>query len=194
MKKSFPLAIGIAALFSFGELIAACTSSSMIPEPAFGSDAGASDATTFADGAPIADAAIPPSDSGSPDSGGPTPIVDSGPFDAGPKPLINGCFSFTDNTASGVASLDWGFNIESDVNHCSKIAVGQSVTWTGDFVTHPLGPYDDTQAGGVPTNGDPIVLPASPGGSVTINFPTAGTYGYWCMVHQTMMMGAIQVQ
>ena len=78
---------------------------------------------------------------------------------------------------------------------CSKIKAGQSVTWTGNFSTHPLGPFDDSVDGGVPSNSSPVTSGSASGqGSVTITFPTPGTYGYWCTHHKTAMMGAIVVE
>jgi plastocyanin len=108
--------------------------------------------------------------------------------------LINGCTSLTDNTAAGVAApgLNWGLTVSADVNRCSKIKVGQSVSWTGDFGQHPLAPHDST---GGSTANSPITNGSTTGqGTVTIAFPTAGTYGYWCTVHQTAMMGEIVVE
>ncbi|HEX7663240.1 MAG TPA: plastocyanin/azurin family copper-binding protein, partial [Polyangiaceae bacterium] len=107
--------------------------------------------------------------------------------------LINGCTSFADNTASGVSNLAWGFGIMSDPNHCAHIKAGQTVKWTGDFTSHPLAAHDDrADAGGGSPN--PITSGATSGSSsVTITFPNPGVYGYWCTVHQTMMMGAIVV-
>jgi plastocyanin len=58
------------------------------------------------------------------------------------------------------------------------------VTWSGDFTVHPLGPF-----GGDTPN--PITS-AGATGSVTIAFPTAGTFGYHCQVH-AQLNGAILV-
>jgi hypothetical protein len=197
------LVLGVVIVLGGAEALNACTNSSF--DDGVVSDGGeGNDATLFGPDAngtdsgpsPIVDAGDAGVDSGSiVDSG--NPIVDSGPppppFDAGPPPIINGCQSFADNTASGVASLDWSFNIENDPNHCALIRPGQSVSWVGDFTTHPLGPYDDRLDGG--TTGSPINIGSASGNTtVTINFPTPGIYGYWCQVHMRMMMGAIEVQ
>jgi plastocyanin len=66
------------------------------------------------------------------------------------------------------------------------IAAGQSVTWNWISGTHSI-ESDDT----------PAAFDASPllsAGQYTVPFPTAGTYGYHCGVHGTMMTGTIVVQ
>jgi plastocyanin len=98
---------------------------------------------------------------------------------------IGGCTTFVDHTADPTVALTWGFSITSQADHCSKIKVGSKVTWTGDFGTHPLASKDGD-------SGNPITSSGVNGGSVEIDFPTAGTFGYTCTVH-SQMIGAIEV-
>ena len=201
MTKS-AFALGLAAALAAAEMLNACSGDDSLvsdvdagADATFGSDAAHDSGSAPADagsdsGATLLDSGV---DAGS-DSG--IVVVDSGPFipfDAGPPIVLNGCRVFADDTASGVASLDWGFNIEDDPNHCAMIRPGQSVSWVGDVTFHPLVPYDSRDDGGVA--GSPITIGSATGPStITIQFPNPGLYGYWCMVHQTMMMGAIDVE
>jgi plastocyanin len=92
---------------------------------------------------------------------------------------VNGCSTFADQTASGGA-ITWDFTVTPK---CVKVKVGQSVTWTGDFATHPLAGF----------NGDtPNPIVTGSGGTSKITFPTAGTFGFHCQVHPSML-GAVQV-
>jgi plastocyanin len=116
------------------------------------------------------------------DSGG------GGSDDAGPAAL-NGCTSYADQTAGTEVDLTWGFTITTDPNHCSKIKAGTKVKWTGDFGTHPLGDFGGDTPNPIATT---TVDDAGTSTSITVTFPNAGTFGYHCMVHASMM-GAIEV-
>ena len=77
-----------------------------------------------------------------------------------------------------------------------SIGVGQSVTFTGAFASHPLNPgvAPSVTSGDPSSTPNPITLTNS-GTSATFTFPTAGTYGMYCGIHQGLgMYGAIQVQ
>jgi len=80
------------------------------------------------------------------------------------------------------SDIDWTFAVNP---RCVQIKVGQTVTWTGTFATHPL----------LADEGDkpnPISSADTSGPSATVTFPTAGTYGFKCQVHASMM-GAVLV-
>lgn len=99
--------------------------------------------------------------------------------DAGGGGSVNGCTTYADQTAAGGA-ITWDFTVAPK---CVKVKVGQTVTWTGDFATHPLAPF----------NGDasnPIVIGTA--GTSKITFPVAGTFGFHCLNHPSML-GAVQV-
>jgi plastocyanin len=112
-------------------------------------------------------------DSGSSDAAADTgAAVDSG------TPL-NGCTTFVDHTdAADARTLTWGLSIASSADRCMKIKVGQSVTWNGNFSTHPL--HDDGGDVPNPING----AGTSPAGPIA--FPIAGSFGYICGVHASM--------
>ena len=68
--------------------------------------------------------------------------------------------------------------------HGVKIAAGQTVTWASS-TTHPL-----IAMGG--DSGTPIPTTATTT-AASVTFPNAGTFGFWCNVHTSLMEGAIQV-
>jgi plastocyanin len=76
---------------------------------------------------------------------------------------------------------------------CLKVPAGTSVTFSGDFATHPLAP---SAMRGDPTN-NPIVN-MSNGTTASFTFPTPGFYAYLCNFHGsddgTSMSGVIWVQ
>jgi plastocyanin len=93
------------------------------------------------------------------------------------------CPSYVDHTAAGASrTLSWVLSLSSNPDRCMKIQVGQTVTWSGSFSTHPL-----LNDGGDSPN--PIAGHDATG---NVTFTAAGTYGYICGVHATMT-GAIQV-
>jgi plastocyanin len=99
--------------------------------------------------------------------------------------VVQGCQpnQYVDRTAPGaVRQLTWDFGVNTDPAHCMQVRTGQTVLWVGDFSTHPLGvPDNDTS--------NPIFFHNN--GSVTFN--AAGTFGYECKAHPTIMFGAIKV-
>jgi plastocyanin len=105
-------------------------------------------------------------------------------------PQLNGCTTYVDHTADKEVDLQWDFGIGQKPDHCSKIKAGSAVKWTGIFASHPL----DAHGGDTPNPIANAGANADGGASVTITFPTAGTFGYWCDVHMTAMQGAIIVE
>jgi hypothetical protein len=89
---------------------------------------------------------------------------------------------YFDRSASGASrTLDWGFSIISAPERCLKVQQGQSVTWSGDLETHPLGANGGDQ---------PNPIAASQSGVVTFN--KTGTFGFICLSHSSMR-GAVFV-
>jgi hypothetical protein len=127
-------------------------------------------------------------DSGGTDSGG---GGDSGGgSDAGSDApaALNGCTGFLDRTAPSAArDITWSLAVGTDPTRCMRIKAGQSVTWTGSFVSHPLAAQGGATPNPITSSGD------DGGGSVTIAFPTAGDYGYVCTIHASMT-GVIKVE
>jgi plastocyanin len=56
------------------------------------------------------------------------------------------------------------------------------VTWNGTFADHPLTP-----------DGTGPIVTTSTGTTASFTFATAGSFGFHCAVHPTMMLGAIFV-
>ncbi len=96
-----------------------------------------------------------------------------------PPASVDGCGSSDFVPAN---QIDWTFAVSP---RCVEIQAGQSVTWTGDFVTHPL----EADQGDAP---NPIASANLAGPSATVTFPKAGTFGYKCTVHSSMI-GAVLV-
>jgi plastocyanin len=77
---------------------------------------------------------------------------------------------------------------------CLKVSAGATVTFSGDFSSHPLMP--SAKRGTL--TGNPITS-TSTGTSTDFTFPTPGFYGYFCAVHDpndtgNFMSGIIWVQ
>ncbi|MBK6460288.1 MAG: hypothetical protein IPF92_04670 [Myxococcales bacterium] len=119
------------------------------------------------------------------DGGGGGDAATDAATDAPPSPpVVNGCTSFVDATAVA-AGITWDLAVGGAPGRCLKIKVGQSVTWAGNFTSHPL-----KASGG--TTPSPIVNGQQGDTDVTIQFDAAGVYGYVCEFHGSMT-GAIQV-
>ena len=97
-----------------------------------------------------------------------------------PPASLNGCSAYVDRTADAAGrEITWDFPVSSTPEACLKIKVGQSVTWKGDFVLHPLA----SKGGDSPS---PITNVA------TTKFEKAGLFGWVCTAHPRMQ-GVVQV-
>jgi plastocyanin len=98
-----------------------------------------------------------------------------------------GCASFTDATATD-ADRTIHFQDYSYTPQCLMIRSGQTVTFSGDFIRHPLTP-----------SCGPELLLAYRDTAPTASFilQAAGIYGYYCLDHGNpqgdVMSGAIEV-
>jgi plastocyanin len=110
--------------------------------------------------------------------------------------MVNGCDPTTavDKTASATTSVAFGNSLMYDPA-CIRIKVGSSVSWSGNFVEHPLvgGTINVTTM--TPDSTSPIKLTMGmDAGSVTFAFPNAGNFPYYCTIHGTVgMKGAVFV-
>jgi plastocyanin len=108
--------------------------------------------------------------------------------------LINGCTRATavDRTGPGA---DRTIQITSDVYtpRCSRIRVGQSVTWRGSLDEHPLAPGIVRSNMVITQPGSPIMM-TSTGISTTVTFTGEGDWGFWCPNHPPDMSGAVFVE
>ena len=82
------------------------------------------------------------------------------------------------------AHADTGGSVDSGGTK-DVVTETEMVTWNVDFTDHPLG-----ASGGDTPN--PITTTAS-GTTVSFTFPNAGTFGFHCLAHPTIMFGAVQV-
>ena len=109
--------------------------------------------------------------------------------------MLNGCVSATavDKTASATTNVAFSNIVYEPA--CIRIKAGSSVTWSGDFVQHPLegGTINGTVK--TPDPASPIKLTmGADAGSVTFAFPNAGDFPYYCTIHGTVgMKGAVFV-
>lgn len=92
---------------------------------------------------------------------------------------VDGC---ADTDFVAATQIDWNFQVTP---RCVEIKAGESVTWTGNFATHPL----QADEGDKP---NPIASANLASSSATVTFPTAGTFGFKCQVHSSMI-GAVLV-
>jgi len=121
-------------------------------------------------------------DTGGPvDSGGTNDVVQNDT--AAP---VNGCTSFADMTANGATVTGpQDLNPVQYTPNCVHIKAGQKVTFNLDFTDHPMA----ASGGDTPS---PITNTTS-GTTVEFTFPNPGTFGFHCLVHPTIMFGAVQV-
>jgi plastocyanin len=106
---------------------------------------------------------------------------------------VNGCTSFTNGTI-----INFGDALGNHyAPNCLAIAVGQTVTFMGSFTAHPMNPGQaPSQAGGDPgSSSGNAIRSTSSGTSAPFTFGTAGTFPYYCTLHEGRgMFGAIQVR
>ena len=119
--------------------------------------------------------------------------------DAGPT--FNTCpaSAFTDRSADSAARTVsfGGLNGSPPFNYaprCIRIAAGQSVTFMGTFVAHPLSPGVSPSNLTAGTAGSPITR-TSGSSSASFTFNTPGVYPYFCEQHfNAGMSGVVLVQ
>lgn len=74
-------------------------------------------------------------------------------------------------------------------NRCVKVTVGTTVTFRGNFASHPLEP----SGGDTPTPIPSQTMDKDDGGGLDVTMTSEGTYGFECAFHPTLMFGAIEV-
>lgn len=113
-------------------------------------------------------------------------------------PPLNGCAASAFVDGGSATTVTFGGEDGSPLfgysPACLHVAPGSSVTFSGDFSVHPIAP------GASPTETDagspqsPIAETVS-GSSLTVQFPTAGTFPYFCEMHYAAgMAGVVLVQ
>jgi plastocyanin len=111
--------------------------------------------------------------------------------------MVNGCTSATaiDKTAATTVTINFG--ADGGISYepaCVRIKTGTSVTFSGDFMVHPLQGGTATGSRLTPDPASPIPA-TSTGMTATAMFPNAGTFPYYCTMHGSFgMAGAIFVE
>ncbi len=116
---------------------------------------------------------------------------------------LNGCSdsTYVDRSAASAARVvtfggAGGSGAFAYAPRCITVAAGQSVTFTGDFSTHPLAPGSSPTAADAGSPGNPIPRQdtnAVP--SVSVTFARAGDYPYYCAYHYAAgMTGVVRVR
>jgi plastocyanin len=105
---------------------------------------------------------------------------------------VHGCMDadYVDATGSGASRTITFGGVTPGLAYspkCLKIAAGQTVTFSGDFVSHPL----SETCGAALT-----ITPTATGSTAMFTFTTTGDFGYQCDIHGPLynMNGAIRVQ
>ncbi|PZR12841.1 MAG: hypothetical protein DI536_14885 [Archangium gephyra] len=117
--------------------------------------------------------------------------------DGGSVEVIHNCTEYVDRSAEGAArQVSFGSANDSPAlgyaPKCITIARGQSVTFSGNFNTHPLSPGAFNADAGSP--GNPITRKDTGADDLVVVFPEAGLYPYYCDLHAPTMVGVVQVR
>ena len=129
---------------------------------------------------------------------GAAPLVqDAGIADAGP--VIHDCTaadSVDRTSATADRRIGFGTALGSGAvsysPSCIVIATGQSVTFVGNFNTHPLVGGQFNGDAGSPNN--PIGRHDTGNADLPIAFATAGLFPFYCDLHAPTMVGVVKVQ
>ena len=109
---------------------------------------------------------------------------------------INGCNTsdYVDRTsATSIRTVSFPGTGLAYNPRCMTVAVGQMVTFSGDFASHPLRPGVGANATAGSAN-NPITV-TNTGATKTFTFSAAGTYPYNCQTYDgSGMNGVIKVQ
>jgi plastocyanin len=99
--------------------------------------------------------------------------------------MVNGCDPTTTAVSAGDVSISFPTTAAPAQYSpaCVTVHEGSMVTWNGAFADHPLTPND---------TGGPIVATAT-GTTASFTFATAGSFGFHCALHPTLMLGAVFV-
>lgn len=108
-------------------------------------------------------------------------------------PVIHGC---TDYVTTAERRVSFGTANDSPAlgyaPKCLTISVGQSVTFVGNFNTHPLVPGAFNSDAG--SSGNPIERRATGSDAFVVTFDAPGLFPYFCDLHAPTMTGVVQVR
>jgi plastocyanin len=103
----------------------------------------------------------------------------------GASGLVNGCDPSTTTVSTGDVTITFpmGAAPAQYSPACVTVHEGSTVTWTGAFADHPLTPVG---------SGNPI-MSTNTGTTASFTFAAAGSFGFHCAIHPTLMLGAVFV-
>lgn len=168
-SKTVACAIALSLPFALG-----CSSADDVAVPEKDAGVTKDSAVVVVPDSGTTDATTPPDSSDPVDSGA---EAEASVVDSGSAP-VNGCKPGDFVAASAIS---WNFMV---VPACVSIKAGSSVTWNGNFGTHPLAAFN----GDMPS---PIVT-TNAGISYATKFQNTGVYGFHCTLHPAML-GAVRV-
>lgn len=135
------------------------------------------------------------------DGGAKDPAIDASPgADAAPDvdapvvvdPMVNGCTEAAAMDMTGMAQVSlpaWTFGHTA----CVKVSANTTVTWAGNFGTHPLEGGTSEQGVATPDAASPIAGNSPAGGEVQVLFTASGSFPYYCVIHLGMR-GVVYVE
>lgn len=121
--------------------------------------------------------------------------ADAPASDAPAAQTLNGCAD-TDYVAVAGNTINFGGTTLGNTYSpkCLKVTPGTTVTFTGNFATHPLSPGSSPSTPAAGSPGNPITAVSAGTTPKTFTFAAAGNYPYFCTAHLAGgMWGAIKV-
>jgi plastocyanin len=117
-------------------------------------------------------------------------------------PSLNGCADtdFVDRSAATATRVVSFGGVERSgpfayAPKCIVVSAGQTVTFRGDFSQHPLAPGSSPSARVTGSTNNPIPRRETTQADVTITFPAAGSFPYFCEYHYAGgMAGVVRVR
>ena len=102
----------------------------------------------------------------------------------GASGVVNGCDPSTTAVSAGDVTITFPTGVAPAQYSpaCVTVHEGATVTWSGAFADHPLTP-----------DGSGPITATSTGTTAAFTFPAAGSFGFHCSLHPTVMLGAVFV-
>lgn len=179
MKRASLLFLALTVPFA----VYACSSDDATTSPTGTPDSGtAKDAASGTDSSTPSDAAGPTDSSSGSDTGQDANV---------PVTCADSDFVAADggDAGSAVVTFPTVASPAQYTNRCVLIKAGQTVSFQGSFSDHPLQAH-----GGDSPSPIPALTNATPdAGALVVTFPNAGTFGFRCQFHPTIMNGAVKV-
>lgn len=116
------------------------------------------------------------------------------PASVAPSEVLNTCGSYVDRTAADAdREIKWDLSVGGEAERCMTVKVGQTVSFRGNFTSHPLKAKGGDSPSLFSQAADLVSNQGLAGEEYTpFEFKTAGTFGYVCEKHPSMT-GVIRV-